>query len=329
MDNILTFNNVSLCRSQNNEEKTNKLIFTTSSSKSYDRSCLLPSFLSSSELYVSADNGTLEGGYRSIDRQYCGSSSVRCRTITFGDTTTNPSKDTIIYVSDGYYEEKRIISQTNKKKVINGTSASQTIIKSVYTSEDSRPLFDIGSSTSNSSLEIWNITFIEKHVNDISHHLFSVTGCNITLDLENVIISCESINSIHNSEIILFSPSGRSFIRLYKVIVKDISIKTSAIKILGSICEIKSCEFNNIISSWGSDGYGGVFHIDIKEWEIIEFGDECKFENCSVDMDSVGYGGAMYSKLNEGGIFVVGGRTSFINCSAKSSSGEGGRGYIV
>jgi hypothetical protein len=330
MDNLITFNNISLCRSQNSEDsKTKKLILGISSSISYDRSCLLPSFLSSA-LYVSSDNVTWEGGYKSIDRQYCGSSSVRCRTITFGDTTVDPTKDTIIYVSDGYYEEKKIISRTNKKKVIIGTSATQTIIKSIYTSEDSTSLFDIGSRIWNASLEIWNVTFIiEKHVNDVSHLLFSVTGYNITLNLEDVIINYESIDLIHDSEIILFSPSGRSFIGLYKVIVKDISTKTSVIKILDGISEIKSCEFNNIVTWLGHDGYGGVFNIEIKRGKIGRFEDECKFSNCSLDMKSIGYGGSIYSKLNEGGTFVVGGRTSFIKCSAKSNSEEGGRGYVV
>jgi hypothetical protein len=328
MDNHLTFDNVILCRSQNDENrKTNKLVFTTTSSETYDRSCLLPSFLSSSILYVSADNQMLKGGYKSIDRQYCGTSSVRCRTITFGDTTIDRSKDSVIYVSDGYYEERSIISQMNRKKIIIGTSATQTIIKSIYTSESS--LFDIGPTISNASLEIWNITFIEKHVNDASHLLFSVTGCNITLNLEDVIISCEDINSVHNSEIILFSSSGRSFIQFYKVIVKDISIKTSVIKIFDGICKIKSCEFNNIVTSLGFDGYGGVFNIEVKQWKTVEFGDGCKFENCSIDMDPMGYGGAIYSKLNEGGIFVLGGRTSFVKCSAKSNSGEGGRGCVL
>jgi hypothetical protein len=348
MRHVLTFSNISSCRSQNDENnllhklevvKYNGEVLNTV----LDRSCLLPPFLSSA-LYVGANNITGDGGYKCVDRQYCGTESVRCRTITFGDTTTNPLKDTIIYVSEGEYEESEIKSNENIKKTIIGissSSSSQTIIYSTPSSVKPSSLFNIPSTSPNSTLIISKITLIEREHVGYTHHLFSITGDNSILDLDDIIITCENIESIIENEVILFSSSGIvSFLHINKVLIKNIFLSVSCLRLLDGSARICGCEFYNISVNSGN---GSVFFIETKKLKIIEFSESCKFENCSIGNNNVGGGGSgswrsngdesmngggIYCILNEGGIFIVGGGTSFINCSAKSSVSEEGKGYI-
>jgi hypothetical protein len=272
-------------------------------------------------VYVVISDKMGDGGYKSVDRPYCGTESVRCKTVTFGDTTVNPQKDSVIYVSDGEYKESKIKSYSNKKKTIIGTSSSQTIITSTHSSIGPSSLFFIPSTCPNSTLIISKITFIEKEHVGYSHHIFSVIGSDSTLNLNDIIIKSENINSMMENEIILFSSGGRSSIRLNRIIIKNIFLCCSCFKILDGRAKVCGCEFYNIIVN---DGKGGVFYIETKESKSIKFSESCKFENCSVD----GNGGGIYCKLNEGGIFIIGDGTSFKNCSSKSSDSEGGKGYV-
>jgi hypothetical protein len=337
LDGILTPNNISWCRSQNSNSRdklawvqgNGDVTFTTL----LDRSCLLPPFLSSPLLYVAASKKEGDGGYKSINRPYCGTESVRCETITFGDTTVDPEKDTIIDVADGDYKETEIKMYENRKKSIEGTSSSGT---KIYTTPSPLSSSFFNLSSSNSTLIISKMTLFEKKresENIYTYHLFSVTGMSSTLDLDDIIITHEDEDGgiIMEKEIILFSSSGTSSLRLNKVIIKDISLSSvSALRITDGTALISGCEFYNIIVI--NNVNGGVFYIETRKWKRIELLEGCKFEGCGVGGSDgsvgSGNGGGIYCKLYEGGIFVVGGGTTFKNCYAKSSTGGEGKGYV-
>jgi hypothetical protein len=337
LNDLLIPRNVVSCRSHNgdgDDSHENRLLFGKDPSL-YDRSCLLPLFLSS-PLYVGAEDVTSpegEGGYHTINRPYCGTKTVRCQTITYGDTTINPYKDVEIQVGVGRYEESEVKMYANRKKVIIGTSAENTIITSVYVDGGLSVLFDIPSTTPNATLDISRVSFIHTTV---TSPLFSVVGSNATLDLDTVMISSGSETEIQTQrqtgclerELISFWSAGTSLLHLKKVTIKNTSLKVSAIVLGEGSAQICECKFYDVSCTSAGDGNGGVFNIVVKPMKVVEFVEGCEFKNCSIVSTGSVNGGAIYSYLKEGGVLRISGTTSFTDCRAQSTNEGGkGRGY--
>jgi hypothetical protein len=284
-----------LSRSQSSFDNINKLIIKESNSNENlkDMSCLLPPYLSSIIYigYLSTE------AYKVINKHYCGTEYIRCRSISYGDDTLNPSEDYIINISSGEYEEWKLTSRTGKRRELKGESRDKTIITVVTMTSFNYPLFYIPQTINNSTLSMNNITFIL----NISNSFIKVESMNCILIMEDLIIVCGN----------------------------GITLKSSAIKILNGYAFISRCDFTNIslikTSDSEGDDEGGVFYITIESMGIVEFTNSVTFENCGVNTEGISNGGAIYANLKNGYFYVHGG-TSFKNCLSKSSIGTEGKG---
>jgi hypothetical protein len=146
-----------LCRSQSSSNNKNKLIIGyTGVGSGVDKSCLLPRYLQSPS-YVSKNDGD---GFKVIDREYCGTILVRCKTINYIDNTIDPTHDYIININSGEYEEWKLTSRNSTIRDLRGNSKESTIITIINKDEFTNPIFYIPSTCLHSTLIISSITFI-------------------------------------------------------------------------------------------------------------------------------------------------------------------------
>jgi hypothetical protein len=309
--------NIIHCRSQSTSTNVNKLIIGANNEVGIDKSCFLPPYLSS-PIYISSRNST---NYKVIDRPYCGTEYIRCRSITYGDTTIDNGQDYVIEISDGEYSEWSVRSHAEKSRNLKGTSTTGTRITVI---DHSYSMFDIPISCTNSILAVSKITFIL----NTSHALVSIVAEGVTLDMEDVVIISKTPSTTFDENIIIFTKG--CLITLNNVKIDSFNLKKPGIKINNGNGFFSNCKFQNInfiTTTSGVAGEGSIFHIIIDELKTIEFTNECSFENCSVNTVDVSNGGAIYTELKEG-YFYIHEKTSFKNCSTISTKNNEGKGYV-
>jgi hypothetical protein len=319
-----------LSRSQSTPSNSNKLIIGyNGGTTGTDMSCLLPPYLPSPSYVASTSvsNGG-GGGYKAIDREYCGTKKIRCCTISYIDGTIDPTHDYVINVADGDYEEWKLTSQSSVVRDIRGTSTTSTKITVVNKESNSNPMFYIPLTSTNSILIISTMTLIV----NTSYSLLSVKGqAGVNVYLKNLIITSKNPGTSLPSNISIIEFTSGSSIQLTNVIFNNILSQASVLKIGSGDAFLSNCQFKNISlkrSGSGSNGEGGVLHITVDNTKTAELTDGCYFENITVDTGGVANGGALYVNLKQG-YFYVHGSTSFKNCSAKSTNSVEGKGCVM
>jgi hypothetical protein len=203
-----------LCRSQSSSDNVDKLIL-RGGDEVDDKSCLLHPFLLSNVLYVGAVSTS---GYEVTDRPYCGSESVRCRSVTFGDTTIDPSRDYVIKICEGAYKEWKLTSRSNRRRELKGSSNENTIIIVIEDSGYPHPLFYVSADTSNSTLSLSKITFTMSVSH--SHSLVLIESSDCVLIMEDLKISCVEGITLESN---LIKTKKNSFItkcKFYEILLK-------------------------------------------------------------------------------------------------------------
>jgi hypothetical protein len=305
-----------LSRSQSTTTNTNKLIIGYEGfGTGKDKSCLLPPYLPG-PTYVSCIDGT---GYKVIDRQYCGTEIVRCKTLNYADGTLDSEHDYVILVGDGSYEEWKVTPRSSRIRDVRGESTTGTKITVVSKSDYPNAMFSIPSSCASSTFIISSMTLIV----NTSFSLVCVKVASGSVEMNDLVIN--SKNAEKKIEKNIIEVTTCSYIKLTNVKFENILLEESAIKIGGGDVLISGCEFNNI-ESLRNSGQGGVLHLTVDGMKTVELTNECCFWNCSIETEAVSNGGAIYTDLKAGYFYVH--KTAFKNCSSKSSTSTEGKGYI-
>jgi hypothetical protein len=257
--------------------------------------------------------------YSVIDRQYCGSEHVRCRSIGYVGGTLSPYLDYVINVEDGNYEEWKLEAQKNQVREVKGGSVAGTRVVVVNKEGYSDCLFTINESCNNATIIISEMTFLI----NTTLPLINMKSSLGVMNINSVIITLGDLKS-RTSNIVRVCEG--SLIQFEMVEFRNLSLlDASALRIEKIDVRILCSKFYNVTSN---NSEGGVIYVTVSGMRRVEISNECVFENCSIRSNGRSDGGAIFVDLKEG--FVnIGGNTTFTNCSAipESTDSYEGKGF--
>jgi hypothetical protein len=316
-------------RSLNINKDITKVTISSNFEDEINLSDLLPQYFQSPSYIAPPDE---KNHYKVANRPYCGLEIFRCRTVSYGDTTTNPSESWEIIVANGEYTENSVMTHSRSDRIVRGTSAEETHIVAMGVS-GSYGVFD--QFADDSSLLISNFTITLMKVGKKYPRLINNDGHNSIFRMENITIFCNDVDTSLEDGLIYCYAQGAFVIYFTNVTVSSMQLSTAAVSGLlcpHSVFSVKGCRFKDL---WiNSDvSIGGALYCRVVKGCLFEVKDsdgiETVFTNCSlksIKAGDVGCGGAVgillehrFTLTKERPEFLIS-SASFVSCFASKGN---------
>jgi hypothetical protein len=327
---LVSDKHIMFSRSLNTNKNITKVTISSNFEDEINLSDLLPQYFQS-PLYIAPPNE--EGDYKVANKPYCGLEIFRCRTVSYGDTTTNPSESWEIMVANGEYPEDSVKTHSKSDRIVLGTSVQETRVVAMATGA---PYCMFDQFADDSSLLVSNFTITLMKVGKKYPRLINNNGYNCIFRMESIVIFCNDVDTSFEDGLIYCYARGTFVTYFTNVTISSMQLNTAAISgwlSLRSVFSVRGCSFTNLwVNSDASIG-GALYCRVVKGclFEVKDFdGIETVFKNCSLKSaemtGDVGCGGAVGLLLERGFVltkerpeFLIT-SASFIDCFASKGN---------